>query len=138
MQLHVTKTLFAKLPVDAQGRLAVTARSQSLFDATDLQINPLGGWHGKLMTIQRRNCVLLVHDATRFPLFIPALTKPDFAEFNAFFEDAFINAILKCGANEAQIAIADKCLRPLVIDTQCNRSVQGTLNQMGQELEHAV
>jgi hypothetical protein len=138
MQLHVTKTLFAKLPVDAQGQLAVTARSDYLFKAADLQINPLSGWHGKLMLIQRRNCVLLVHDATRFPLFIPALTKPDFAEFNDCFMDAFINALLKCGADEAQLNAAQHCLRPLQIDTQCNRSVQGTLNRMGQDVEHTV
>jgi hypothetical protein len=138
MQLQVTQKLLAKLPVNAQGQLAATARSQHLFDAPSLQINPLSGWHGKLMLIQRRNCVLLVHDATRFPLFIPALTKPDFAELNDCFVDALLNALLKIGADEAQLDSAQHCLRPLQIDTQCNRSVQGTLNQMGQAVEHVL
>jgi len=138
MQLHATHKLFAKLPLNEQGLLAATPHSQWLFEPASLQINPLSAWHGKLMLIQRRQCVLLVHDATRFPVFMPSLTKPDFAELNDRFVDGFINTLLKCGANEAQLDTAQHCLRPLQFDTQCNRSVQGTLNQMGQEVEHAV
>lgn len=138
MQLHATRQLFAKLPLDKQGLLATTPLSQWLFDQPCLQINPLSGWHGKLMTLQRRNCLLLVHDATRFPVFMPCLTKPDFAELNDRFIDALMNTLLKCGANEVQLDAMRQCLRPLQVDSQCNRSVQGTLNQMAQAVEHAL
>jgi hypothetical protein len=109
MQLHVTKNLLAKLPVNAQGQLAAIARSQHLFDVPSLQMNPLSSWHAKLILLQRRNCVLLVHDETRFPLFIPALTKPDFTELNDCFVDALLNALLKSGADEAQLDSAQHC-----------------------------
>src|SRR5690606_3972523 len=84
---------------------------------------------------QRRNCVLLVHDATRFSLVLPALTKADFAELNDRFVDALMNTLLKCGAEEAQMCAAHNHLRPLQVDTRCNRSEQGTLNQMKFEIE---
>lgn len=138
IQLHATRKLFERLSLDDQGRLAPTSRSSWLYEAEPIEANPLSGWHGNLVTYQRRNCVLLVHDATRFPLFLPALTKPDFAELNDRFVDALMNTLLKCGADEGQMDAAHRYLRPLQVDTQCNRSAQATLNRMSLELEHAL
>ncbi|WP_426415319.1 DUF6933 domain-containing protein [Aestuariirhabdus sp. LZHN29] len=138
IQLHATRKLFERLPVDQQGQLPSTPRSAWLFDAEPMDANPLSGWHGNRVTYQRRNCVLLVHDGTRFPLLLPALTKPDFAELNDRFVDALMNTLLKCGAKQGQLDAAQRHLRPLQIDTQCNRSVQGTLNRMGQDIELAL
>ena len=123
IRLHATRKLFERLPLDEQGQLAPTPRSAWLFEAETIETNPLSGWHGNLLTYQRRNCVLLVHDATRFPLFLPALTKPDFAELNDRFVDALMNTLLKCGADQDQLDAAHRHLRPLQVDTQCNRSV---------------
>ncbi len=49
-----------------------------------------------------------------------------------------MNTLLKCGADQDQLEATLRHLRPLQADTQCNRSVQATLNRMGQELEHAL
>nr|WP_020208225.1 hypothetical protein [Gilvimarinus chinensis] len=125
----------ACLPLGSSGQFAVTARSQSLYDQPPLAENPLSGWHGNLVMFQRRNSVLLVHDATRIPLLLPALTKPDFAALNDHFVDAFMNTLLKCDASETQMNAAQRYLRPLQVDTVCNRSEQGTLNQLKGEVE---
>ncbi|WP_409159963.1 DUF6933 domain-containing protein [Pectobacterium sp. B2J-2] len=138
IQLHSTHKLFGHLPLNNSGQFAATPRSQWLFTQPAIDINPLSNWHGNLITLQRRNCVLLVHDATRFPLVIPALIKKDFAELNNYFVDSFINTLLKCGADEAQLNAAQHYLRPLQVDTQCSRSVQGTLNQMKGDIKHIV
>ncbi|AVT60967.1 DUF6933 domain-containing protein [Pectobacterium versatile] len=138
IQLHATHKLFSHLPLNDSSQLAVTPRRQWLFTQPTVDINPLSSWHGNLITLQRRNCVLLVHDATRFPLVLPALIKKDFAELNDHFTDSFINTLLKCGADEDQLNAAQHYLRPLQVDTQCSRSVQGTLNQMKGDIEHAV
>ncbi|AIA73204.1 hypothetical protein ECA4447 [Pectobacterium atrosepticum SCRI1043] len=138
IQLHATHKLFKKLPLNDSGQLDATPRSQWLFMRPTIDINPLSNWHGNLITLQRRNCVLLVHDATRFPLVLPALIKKNFAELNNHFVDAFINTLLKCGADEMQLNVAQNYLRPLQVDTQCSRSVQGTLNQMKGDIEHIV
>lgn len=138
IQLHATRKLFERLPLTENGQLPLTARSEWLREQPPLDINPLSGWHGNLVTLQRRNCLLLVHDKTRFPVVLTALTKPDFIELNDRFEDALMNTLLKCGADDALLDAAHQYLRPLQVDSQCNRSVQGTLNQMKQDIEHIV
>lgn len=82
--------------------------------------------------------MLLIHDTTRFPLFIPALTKPNFSKLDYWFGDALLNTLMKCGASGEQMERAWAAVERLQIDTQCDRSVQGTLNQAGQDTEHAV
>lgn len=135
IQLHVTHKLNKRLPLNSDGQLAVTPRTEWLYQSPSLDINPLSGWHGNVATLQRHNCVLLVHDETRFPLVLPAITKPDFFELNDRFVDALMNTLLKCGAEESQMESAHRHLRPLKVDTQCSRSAQGTLNRMKDEFE---
>lgn len=137
INLHSTKKLLAKLPVDEQGFLPEQAKTKYLSERI-IEQNPLSGWHGNLLILQRRNCVLLMHDATRFPLFIPCLTKPDFSNLDALFIDSLMNTLLKCGATEAQLGAAQKYLSCLSIDTDCNRSVQGIMNQMKGDIEHML
>lgn len=138
IRLHATRKLFERLPLNEDGQFAIAPRSQWLFDQAALDINPLSDWHGNLITLQRRNTLLLVHDATRFPLVLPVVTKPDLAELNDRFVDVLMNTLLKCGADDAQMKTAHAYLRPLQVDTQCSRSEQGTLNRMKDELEHLL
>ena len=138
IHLHATKKLFAKLPVDDEGLLPASANDHALANNAQLTTNPLSGWHANLLTIQRRNCVLLIHDATRFPLFIPGLTKPDFAALNHRFADSLMNTLLACEATAQQLDAAAQLLAPLHIDTNCNRSVQGTMNQMKGDVEYLI
>ena len=98
----------------------------------------LGSWHANLLTIQRRNCLLFVHDQTRFPVFIPALTKPDLVNIDWFFEDVLMNTLLKCGATQEQLDTAAALLQPLAFVGGTDRSVLGTLNQLGQDIEHII
>ncbi|HDS15737.1 MAG TPA: hypothetical protein ENN66_03830 [Proteobacteria bacterium] len=67
-------------------------------------------------------------------VFVPALKKNDFAGLDWYFRDGYMNTLLKVGAEERHMVAAEKLLSPLVCDNDCNRSVQGTLNQMVQEL----
>lgn len=136
IQLHCTQKLLAKLPLDATGRLKHKRPLPQA--ANDEAESPLSGWHANLLTIQRRNCVLFIHNSTRFPVLATCLTKPDFAELDWWFQDGLMNTLLKCGATEAQMETAAGALAPLVCDAECDRSVQGTLNQMKQDLEHLL
>lgn len=136
IRLHCTKKLLAKLPLLEDGRL--NSKKPSLSVVRDPAISPLNGWHANLILLQRRQCVLFVHDTTRFPVFVPALKKSDFAELDWFFQDGFMNTLLKVGAEDHHMKAAEKLLSPLTCDNDCNRSVQGTLNQMGQDLGHML
>ncbi|UCZ55560.1 hypothetical protein LGV61_07415 [Desulfurispirillum indicum] len=133
--LHATKKLFDKLPLKEQGVLSPTGRSKYLYELPVLHDNPLSGWHGNLVTFQRRNCVLLLHNGTRFPLLIPNLTKPDFAELNFHFVDVFMSTLLKCGAEARHLDAAQHLLRPLQTDSGTSRSELSTLTQVKFETE---
>tara|TARA_Y100001934_G_scaffold231648_1_gene279915 strand:+ start:622 stop:1269 length:648 start_codon:yes stop_codon:yes gene_type:complete len=129
IQIHATQKLLAKMPAQTKpGTEDILAAPQS----------KLGSWHANLLTIQRRNCLLFVHDQTRFPVFIPALTKPDLVNIDWFFEDVLMNTLLKCGATQEQLDTAAALLQPLAFVGGTDRSVLGTLNQLGQDIEHII
>ena len=132
IRLHCTKKLLAKLPTNDAGRLK--SKRPGPYAANDESESPLSGWHANLILLQRRQCVLFVHDDTRFPVFIPALKKDDFANLDYWFQDGFMNTLLKTGADDDLMNRAHAMLGPLVCDSDCDRSVQGTMNQMAQDL----
>lgn len=127
IKIHSTKKLLAKLPLDESGMLTNTRVNT---DARVVGDSPLGRWHANLLTLQRHNCILFVHDATRFPVFLKELRKPDLAELACHFEDGFMNTLLKAGADDVQMQAAASTLQPLQFDNDCNRSVQGTTRRV--------
>lgn len=133
IRLHCTKKLSAKLPLLDDGRIK-SGRPSPYAANEDGQLSALGSWHANLLVLQRRQCVLFVHDATRFPVFMPALQKADFAELDHRFADSFMNTLLKVDADEDMLDRAHGMLGPLVCDNDCDRPVQGTMNQMAQEI----
>jgi len=137
IRLHCTKKLTAKLPLLENGRLPNKRPSHHKAN-DDGRESPLSGWHANLLMLQRRQCVLLVHDSTRFPVFLPALKKADFAALDDRFADAFIKTLFQTDADHPLLQRAHAALAPLVIDNACNRSVQGTMNQMAQELAYSL
>ena len=65
ININVTQKLYKKFDLDENGHLKQKLKgSNAPEEAVD--INPLRDWHANLVIIQRRNCVLLVHDPTRF------------------------------------------------------------------------
>lgn len=136
IRLHCTQKLLAQLPLDESGRLPEPPPSYP--SAGDDEESLLSGWHGHVLSIQRRHCVLLIHGTTRFPVFIPALKKPDLAKLDLHFAHGFMNTLLKSGADDQLMDGAQRALSPLVCDAQCNRSVQATMNQMAQDLRHLI
>ncbi len=140
LNLYCTQKLIDKLPVN-EGLLPEGEQLQaSLIESGEEVIvnNPLSGCHANLLTLQRRNCVLLVHNQTRFPLFMIGLTKKGFAALDYHFADSFMNTLLKVGANENQMQAAQELLAPVSINKSNDRSVQGTLNQMAGDIEHML
>jgi hypothetical protein len=123
------------LPLTGDGRLQ---NRKPLSSADDVTESPLSGWHANLIKLQRRHCLLFVHDTTRFPVFIPALTKPYLAELDRHFVDSFMNALVNAGVDDDLTNKAHRALGAFVCDCSCDRSVQGTLNQMAQELGYVL
>ena len=94
------------------------------------ETSPLGSWHAHLYVIDRRNCLLFCHDETRYTVFLPGLRKPQLAELGRWFREAFTASLSYMGVPENQVRRAELALGEVRFDTNTNRSVQGSLNQM--------
>ncbi len=134
--IHCTKKLLSRLPVGVGEQLR--SEYSNHFAANDATPTLLSGWHGNLVTLQRRQCVLLVHDKTRFPVFIPAVVKQDFAEFDYRFADSFMNTLLKTGVEDEVMKLAVSQLAPIMIEQTIDRSVLGTINNMIQQVQFTI
>lgn len=126
IRLHCSSKLRPKLPTNAQGRLP-NAAPQVIQGLEAL--NPLSGWHASLFLIKGRNCVICVHETTRFVIYIPCINKTDFANLDSLFADALLEALSACHATEAQLEAANHLLQPLVIDEVGKDAMQTCLNQ---------
>lgn len=122
MILHCSQKLAAKLPDVSPTSLDETS--------------PLGSWHGHLFTMDRRQCVMFCHDATRYVLFLPGLRKADFAELgSAWFRPLYLATLAMFGCPDTQIKKVELALGPMRFDTATDRSVQGSLRVAKQDLE---
>ena len=116
MIIHCTKKLAAKLP--STSPLAPPSAS------------PLGNWHANLYLFDRRNCLLFCHDETRYTLFLPGLTKPQFAELDGWFKELFTASLAYLGMPDSRVRRAELALGKIAFDTATDRSVLGSLNRM--------
>ena len=115
MILHCSRKLAAKLaPVSAA----------PLKDSS-----PLGSWHGHLFVVDRRQCVMFCHDATRFVLFMHGWRKERFEELRTRWFFVIFGAVLaNMGCSEAQVDRALAAVGEIHFDTATDRSVQGSIN----------
>lgn len=136
IKIHATKKLLAKLLVDERGLLPQKKNDSISIIHTNAGDNLLSSWHANLIMLQRRNCILWVHDQSRFALFTPCLKKADFAQLDQIFQGVLMDTLLKSNASQKQLDVAASLLQPLCFDSSCNRSVQGTMNQMAGSLDY--
>lgn len=125
MRIHVTKKLAGKLK----------KAGFEIADSAEEQPSVLGDWHANITTIQRRQCLVLTHDQTRFSLALMCVTQKELKELTFWFSDMLANTMLKLGYPAELMERAVSSFSELSFDTQCSRSVQGTLRNMIWDLE---
>lgn len=131
MIIHCTQKLSAKLKSAGH----TVSKTPLIPESTE---NSIGSWHANITTIQRRQCVVFCHDQTRFALVLIGATAKELKAIDYWFSDLLVNTLLKAGVDPALIEATSQQLPALQFDTTCDRSVQGTLNQLIQELEWTV
>jgi len=125
MIIHCSRKLAAKLPAVSTTPLAETSL--------------LGSWHGHLFIVDRRQCVMFCHDASRYCLFLSGLRKPQFAELgDRWFRLLYLASLAALGCSDARVARAGLALGPICFDTVTDRSVQGSLNIARRDLDAAI
>lgn len=114
MLLHCTQKLTAKLP-----EVSLHPLSANSF---------MGSWHANLVQIDRRQCVIFCHDATRYMLFVPGLKKNHFADLGRVHRDLFLMSLTAHGVTDAKVMRAGMALGPAAFDSTTERSVLGSMN----------
>ena len=130
MILHCTQKLATRIP--------------SITDLPDpgvaheCQAGPLSSWHGHLLTLDRRQCVLFCHDATRYVLFIPGLRAPQLAELGRWHRELFLAVLEAQGLAHHHIASAGLALGPLQMDRNTDRSALASMNRVAGDLQFGL
>ena len=121
MLLHCTKKMAAKLPE---------------VSATPLvELSPLGSWHANLYTIDRRQCVLFCHDASRYVLFLQGLVKADFANLDRLHRELFLASLVVLGVKQSYLSSIALALGPVHYDCVTDRSVLGSMRVACNDLD---
>lgn len=126
MLLHCTSTLAAKLSQDA---FAVAPLGESGEDRR------LGSWHGHLLLLDRRHCVMFCHDLTRYVLFLPGLRAPHFADLGRWHRELFLAVLATQGISLGRLAQVEMALGPLMVDRRTDRSVLASLRVAANDLQ---
>lgn len=127
IELHVSHDLYKKFQLDERGFLKQrVAQDETLSSLSS--VNALSKWHAKVINIQRRNCVILLHEQTQFPVFMLCLTKPHFVEFRREFECAVADTLAAANASKAQLNVAQTLRQPLCVDANTHQDAQNSLD----------
>lgn len=128
MNLHCTKKLFEQLSI---------SRFEEGETSASTQAHPLLNWHANIVTIQRKQNLVFINDATRYTVFISCVTKSDLNRLPILFQDVFINSLLKAGLSSELVEKAALYLHDteMKLDTECSRSVQGTMRLVVSDVE---
>ena len=127
MILHCTQKLATRIPS--------TTDLPSPEPEREGQSGPLSSWHGHLLTLDRRQCLLFCHDATRYVLFLSGLRAPQLAELGRRHRDLFLAVLEAQGLAHHHIARAALTLGLLCVDCQTDRSVLGSMRVAAQDLK---
>ena len=130
MILHCTQKLAARIPS--------TIGLPDPGVERECQAGPLSSWHGHLLTLDRRQCVLFCHDATRYVLFMPGLRAPQLAELGRWHRDLFLAVLQAQGLVHHHIARAGLTLGPLQMDRNTDRSVLSSMNRVAGDLQFGL
>ena len=121
MLLHCTQKLAAKLP-----RVSAAGCSEAL---------PFNHWHAQLYVIDRCQCVLFCHDLSRFMVFLPGLTRKQFADLETHFREVLFATLHRFGVTASRLKTVALALGPACYDTVTNRSVLSSMNIARSDLE---
>ena len=130
MILHCTQKLAARIPFAINLPDAGAERNAPA--------HPLSSWHGHLLTLDRRQCVLFCHDAARYVLFLPGLRAPQLAELGRWHRELFLAVLETQGLAHHHIANAGLRLGPLQMDRNTDRSVLASMNRVAGDLQFGL
>jgi hypothetical protein len=119
--LHCTRKLAARLSDVSSEKLEETG--------------PLESWHANLYAIDRRQCLLLCHDATRYCLFLPGLRATHLKALGRWHRELFLASLATAGVEGAVLKKVEFAFGASRFDTATDRSVLGSMIIARQDLD---
>lgn len=98
----------------------------------------LWAWHGNMVLIERRKCVLITNDETLFPVFIPALKKQEFESFNSVFVQYLFKSLLHENIPQNHIEAVLSQSENLTYMKTVSRSVTGCMNEQIRYIQYYI
>jgi hypothetical protein len=100
--------------------------------------NSFWSWHGNVFHIERRKCVLVTNDITRYAIFIPSLKRQYFESFHFVLGQNLFKNLLHEKISQRQIEAVLFESKNIKYGKTNNRSVLGTMNEQKNQLEYIV
>ena len=93
-------------------------------------------WYVNLLWMDRRKCLLLVHAATLFPVFVPDVRKSDLAPLDARVTGWIVRELAAEGLRTDALGAIDQA--SVSLTTTASRVTLGYMNQTGQMLRYLI
>ncbi|MGI2728170.1 MULTISPECIES: DUF6933 domain-containing protein [Bacillus cereus group] len=90
--------------------------------------NNLHSWHANLFTINRKKCVIVMNNVTRYHFIIYGVTKKDLRNFEALFQKNLVTNLLSDGVEPEVIEHYVKSSSPMQYAATNNRSILSQMN----------
>jgi hypothetical protein len=95
-------------------------------------------WHANLLIIERRKCVLFIHDPSYFSVFVAGLKRPDFDHIEQVFGEALFHSLRLAEFSQGQIeSLLDSAQEMHVAKTN-NRSLLGSMNDLTYQINYFI
>jgi len=101
-----------------------------LFNKIQSQSPPLYTWLAHLFTSNRRKCVLLMNNQTRYNFILYGLKKDDFRRFDHVIYEKIVENLTEDGIGQSLIEEYLKNYKQVIYTKTSDRSILGQINEM--------
>lgn len=93
-------------------------------------LDPFYSWHSHLFTLNRRKCVIVMNNLTRYNFILVGLKKEDFKVYDQMVVDAIRDNLLTEGATKKEVdKYIKNCGSPIYLQAS-DRSIISQMNEM--------
>ncbi|WP_315672080.1 DUF6933 domain-containing protein [Clostridium sp. 19966] len=123
LTVHCTKKLLDELKIDIDKKI--------------ISINdPIFSWHSHLFTFNRKKCVIVMNNKTRFNFVLVGLKKADLLKFDSLIVNEIKNNLLAEKIDEAVIDRYLQVCSVVIYKTSSDRSILSQINEMKRSIEY--
>jgi hypothetical protein len=94
------------------------------------QSDPLYSWHSHLFLFNRKKCVIVMNNLTRYNFILTGLKRTEFKKYDQIVASAIAENLLVEGASQDTVDTYMQHCSPAIYQTTSDRSIIGQMNEM--------